>query len=57
MVAAGPGFARILGVNDNKLIPVDMNTVRGVSGYARILGAIFVRISAKDANGNTLTAK
>ena len=57
VVAAGRSFAHTLGVNDNELIPVDMNTVMGVTGQARILGGIFVKISAKDANGNTLTAK
>ena len=57
VVAAGPGFADTLGVNKNELIPVDMATVRGVTGQARILGAMFVKISAKDANGNTLNAK
>ena len=57
MVAGGPGLADSLGVNCNELIPVAMNAISGVAGHARVLGGIFVRISATDANGNAFTAK
>ena len=57
MVAAGLVFARSLGVTFDELFPVELDYAFGVAGNARILGGMFIKISATDAAGNTLTAK